>query len=61
MYPKDLHDEIYRHEGLVRDAWLLSLNFVTLLILHSIGSFGYLLTGTKRARLPPSHSRIVRP
>lgn len=40
VHPKNPHDEIYRHDGLVRDAWLLSLNFVTLLILHSIGYRG---------------------
>lgn len=40
VHPKDPQDQIYRHEGLVRDAWLLSLNYVTLLILHSIGYRG---------------------
>lgn len=40
VHPKNPQDQIYRHDGLPRDAWLLSLNYVTLLILHSIGYRG---------------------
>lgn len=42
IHPQTPEDQIYRHDGLVEDAWLLSRNYVTLLILHSIsyrGSF----------------------
>ncbi|GIF47626.1 hypothetical protein DFJ67_7097 [Asanoa ferruginea] len=40
IHPQTPEDQIYRHDGLVQDAWLLSRHYVTLLILHSIGYRG---------------------
>ncbi|MEU3282247.1 hypothetical protein [Streptomyces antibioticus] len=40
IHPKTPEDQIYRHEGLVLDTWRLTLHYVTLLILHSIGYQG---------------------
>lgn len=40
VHPEDPHEQIYRHDGLILDAWFLSLHYVRLLILHSIGYLG---------------------
>lgn len=40
VHPQDPHEQIYRHDGLMLDTWLLSLHYVRLLILHSIGYEG---------------------
>ncbi|WP_446216281.1 hypothetical protein [Micromonospora sp. IBHARD004] len=40
IHPKSPTDQIYRHDGLVHDVWLLSRHYLTLLILHSIGYQG---------------------
>ncbi|WP_435212262.1 hypothetical protein [Streptomyces sp. bgisy034] len=40
IHPKTPEDQIYRHDGLVLDTWRLTLHYVTLLILHSIGYQG---------------------
>ncbi|MDQ0762716.1 hypothetical protein QF027_005351 [Streptomyces canus] len=40
VHPQDPHEQIYRHDGLMLDTWFLSLHYVRLLILHSIGYAG---------------------
>lgn len=40
VHPRDPHEQIYRHDGLLLDTWFLSLHYVRLLILHSIGYVG---------------------
>lgn len=40
IHPKTQEDQIYRHSGLVLDTWRLTLHYVTLLILCSIGYKG---------------------
>jgi hypothetical protein len=40
IHPKSPTDETYRHDGLVRDVWLLVRHYLTLLVLHSIGYAG---------------------
>ena len=40
IHPKTPQDQIYKHDGLVEDAWHLSRRYVTLLLLHSIGYHG---------------------
>lgn len=52
VHPTKLQDRIYRHDGLVQDAWHLSRRYVTLLLLHSIGYQGEYLD-------PASHTGWV--
>lgn len=40
IHPETPQDQIYKHEGLVQDAWRLSRGYVTLLLLHSVGYRG---------------------
>ncbi|HEY9465842.1 MAG TPA: hypothetical protein VIR54_22260 [Vicinamibacterales bacterium] len=40
IHPQTPQDQIYRHDGLVEDAWRLTRRYVTLLLLHSIGYRG---------------------
>ncbi|MFF5967689.1 hypothetical protein ACFY64_28975 [Streptomyces collinus] len=40
VHPQNPHEQIYRHDGLMLDTWFLSLHYVRLLILHSIGYSG---------------------
>lgn len=37
VHPEILDDDLYAHDGLITQAWKLSLHYVTLLVLHSIG------------------------
>jgi len=40
IHPQTPQDQIYKHDGLVEDAWHLSRRYATLLLLHSIGYHG---------------------
>ncbi|MED7951987.1 hypothetical protein [Streptomyces sp. BE303] len=40
VHPEVLADDLYAHKGLAAEIWRLSLHYVTLLLLHSIGYRG---------------------
>lgn len=40
VHPKRLQEDVYKNQGLTRDAWLLVRHYVNLLILFSIGYDG---------------------
>jgi hypothetical protein len=40
VHPEGTQDAVYGTEGLVRDVWLLTRNYLALLILHSLGYVG---------------------
>jgi len=57
IHPTTPQDQIYKHDGLVQDAWHLSRRYVTLLLLHSLGYHGEYIdpvrnTGWEAATVP---------